>query len=103
FWISAPATVSVRLPTAAVFDNASQDGDEAGVDFQLPWTLRTGIEVRPFDLLRVEGGFAFEGWSMHDEIVVEPENVKLRNVELFPAEYSVAPISIERAFQNSWS
>lgn len=103
FWISSPATVSVRLPSAAVFDNASQDGDEAGVDFQLPYTLRFGVELRPTENVRFETGFAYEGWSMHDTIDVEPENIVLRNVEAFPASYSVAPLSIQRGFENSWS
>jgi long-chain fatty acid transport protein len=103
FWISSPATVSVRLPSASVFDNASQDGDEAEVDFQLPYTLRVGVEIRPIERLRVEAGIAYEGWAMHDEISVAPRNIVLRNVEAFPPEYKVGPISIQRGFQNSWS
>ncbi len=31
FWVGAPATIDVRLPTAVVFDNASQQGDKAHV------------------------------------------------------------------------
>jgi long-chain fatty acid transport protein len=103
FWISAPATVSVRLPSAAVFDNARQEGDEASVDFRLPWTLRTGVEVRPVEQLRLEVGAAVEGWAMHDEISVTPENIALRDVEAFPERYEVSSLAIERRFQNSWS
>jgi long-chain fatty acid transport protein len=103
FWISAPATVSVRLPSAAVFENASQEGDGAGVDFRLPWTLRTGVEVRPVEQLRLEVGAAIEGWAMHDEIRVEPDNIVLRDVEAFPERYRVSALAIERNFQNSWS
>jgi long-chain fatty acid transport protein len=102
-WISAPATVSVRLPTASVFDNARQDGDEASVAFELPYTLRTGIEVTPVERLNFEVGFAYEGWGMHDEITVTPENIALRDVEAFPAEYRVSELSIQRGFENSWS
>jgi hypothetical protein len=40
---------------------------------------------------------------MHDEISVMPENVALRDVEAFPAEYRVSELSIQRRFENSWS
>jgi long-chain fatty acid transport protein len=103
FWISSPATVSVRLPSASVFENARQEGDAAGVDFQLPWTLRTGIELRPIERLRLEVGGAIEGWAMHDAITVTPEDIVLRDVEAFPERYRVSSLAIERNFQNSWS
>jgi long-chain fatty acid transport protein len=103
FWIRSPATVAVRLPSAAVFDEASQEGQDARVSFDLPWTARVGIELRPIDRLRVEAGFAYEAWSMHDSIRVEPESIVLRDVQAFPPEYAVAPIEIQRGFQDSWS
>ncbi len=103
FWINAPATESVRLPSAAVFDNASVAGDSANVSFRLPWTARAGIEVRPVEDLRVEAGVGMEAWSLHDEIRVESEDIALENVAGFPPSYTIAPISIERNFQDSYS
>lgn len=103
FWISAPATVQVRLPSAAAFDGARQEGDSAHVDFRLPWTLRTGVEVRPGDTTRVEASFVYEAWSMHDEIRLDPDNVALANVTAFPQRYYVGPISLPRGFQDTWS
>jgi len=105
FWINAPAKVSVRLPTAAPFDNASQQGDEATVKFTMPAILRAGVEYRTKlgddDFLRVEAAFVHEFWSMHDSIDVLPDNMSLVNVTGFPSPFKVAPLSIQRNFQDS--
>jgi long-chain fatty acid transport protein len=105
FLINAPATINVRLPTAAVFDKATQDGDNARVRFELPPVLRFGVEYRT-DLdddsdLRVEVAYVREFWSVHDSIDVRPENVKLFNITGFPSPFGVAPISLPRHFQDS--
>ncbi len=102
FFVNSHATQDVRLASAAVFDNASVDGDSATVKFKLPWIIRGGIEFRPADALRIEAGVGYETWSMHDEIRVEPD-VSLVNVAGFPREYKLAPISIDRGFQDSYS
>ena len=39
-WINAPATINVRLPSAAVFDKAHQEGEDARVRFKLPPILQ---------------------------------------------------------------
>ncbi|MBX3190235.1 MAG: outer membrane protein transport protein [Labilithrix sp.] len=105
FWINAPATVRVRLPTAAPFDRAEQDGEDARVRFRLPPILRVGTEYRA-DLgddsdLRIEVAYVREFWSLHDSIDIRPENIKLLNVTGFPSPFGVAPISIPRNFQDS--
>lgn len=103
FWIRSHATQDVRLASAAVFDNASVKGDSATVSFNLPWTARLGIEFRPDDALRVEVGGGYEAWSMHDQILVEGDELALVNVAGFPPEYQLSKIVIERGFQDSYS
>lgn len=103
FWIDAPATVDVRLPTSSFFDAASQSGERAHVKFRLPWTLRGGVEARPSASTRVELALVYEAWSMHDEIRVVPDDVVLRDVATFPAAYKVGPMSIGRGFRDTWS
>lgn len=101
FWIDAPASVRVRLPSAAMFDQASQAGDEGRVKFRLPWILRTGVEYRGFTNTRIELGFVYEAWSMHDSIVAIPDDVALRNV--LGIDYRVGRIEIPRNFKDSYS
>lgn len=105
FWINAPATINVRLPTAAPFDRASQRGEDARVKFRMPPILRAGVEVRP-DMkdgsrLRMEATYVREFWSLHDSIDVRPENIELVNVTGFPSPFGVAPISLPRNFKDS--
>ncbi|HSO38949.1 MAG TPA: outer membrane protein transport protein [Labilithrix sp.] len=104
-WINAPATIKVRLPNAAVFDRAYQDGEDARVRFKLPPILRAGAEFRTkLDndaWLRVEGSYVREFWSLHESIDVRPDNVKLYNITGFPSPFGVAGISLPRHFQDS--
>lgn len=101
FWIDAPAKVRVRMPSAALFDNASQEGEDATVKFRLPWVLRTGIEYRGIERTRLELGFVYEAWSMHDSITAIPEGIVLN--DMLGIDYRVGSIEIPRNFKDSWS
>ena len=101
FWIDAPARVRVRLPSAVMFDEAAQAGDEGRVQFRLPWVLRTGVEYRGFENARIELGFVYEAWSMHDSIVAIPDDIVLQNV--LGIDYRVGRIEIPRNFKDSFS
>jgi long-chain fatty acid transport protein len=105
FWVNAPATIKVRLPTAAVFDKAYQQGEDAQVRFRLPPIVRAGVEYRidlaDEDNVRMELAYVREFWSLHESIDVRPENVKLYDITGFPSPFGVAPISLPRNFQDS--
>jgi long-chain fatty acid transport protein len=105
FWINAPATIQVRLPTAAVFDHARQEGQDARVRFKLPPILRAGAEYRTDlgneDTVRIEVSYVREFWSLHESIDIRPDNVKLYDITGFPSPFGVAPISLPRHFQDS--
>lgn len=101
FVIDAPGTTNVRLPTAAVFDNAQQVGDNVHVRFELPAIFRAGVEVRPIEALRIEGTFVREFWTTQHAIDITVENVALTGVTGFPSPFKVANISIPRNFDNA--
>ncbi|MCS6902452.1 MAG: outer membrane protein transport protein [Polyangiaceae bacterium] len=101
--VDAPAKLQTRLPSAAVFDKAYIDGDSARVRFQLPWIARLGVELRPSPATRIEAAFVYEKWSLHERIDVTPNRISLRDVALFPPEYRIGSISLERRFQDAWS
>jgi long-chain fatty acid transport protein len=108
FWVSAPATVDVRLPTAPEFDHATQQGNGAHVSFELPPVLRLGMEVRPFgdstrNDLRVEVAYVREFWSVHQSIDIAPTNILLYGITGFPSPFGVSPISVPRGGQDSSS
>jgi long-chain fatty acid transport protein len=99
--VSAPAKITLRLPTAAVFDRARQGGDDANVAFTMPAILRIGAEVRPWEELRVEAAYVREFWSMHDTIDITPENVSIDGATALPPRFIVPPFSIPRGYQDS--
>ncbi|MGK3987191.1 outer membrane protein transport protein [Sorangium sp. So ce136] len=102
-WVRAPATIRARLPAAPVFERAVQEGEDADVSFDLPWILRAGVEARVVDDLRVELGLGLEGWGMHDDILVEPEDLVLRDVAGFPEEFRAPAVEYPRRFESSFS
>jgi long-chain fatty acid transport protein len=101
-WISAPATVRNRLPEAAPYRNAEQIGEDASLDFQLPWEVRVGLEARDLvEGLRVEVAGNLQYWAIHDTIDVVPDGIAITNLPGFPAEYLIPDIQIPRGFQTS--
>ena len=103
FAVRASGKLKMRLPEAAVFDNASQSGDAIKVRFNLPLILRAGVEVRPEDNLRIEVAYVREFWSSHRSIEVEPQNVALLGITGFPSPFAVTPISLPKNFQDTHS
>ena len=103
FRIDAPAKVTVKLPDAAEFDGAYQQGTSAHVRFNLPAVARLGVEVRPLDGLRVELAYVREFWSAQSTIQVVPENLQLYGVAGFPSPFGVSPITLPRNFHDTSS
>jgi len=103
YWVNAPGHVQTKLPTAAPFDNARQEGDSVWVKFRLPAVFRIGMEVRPVPQLRIEGAYVAEFWSLHDSIDVVPTNLTLVGVTGFPSPFPVGRITLQRNFQNASS
>jgi long-chain fatty acid transport protein len=102
-WVRSAATIRNRMPSAEVFANASQEGEDADLGFELPWSARLGVELRPSDNLRVEIAGTYDGWSMHDAIRVDPDGIALKNVTGFPEKYYIPSIALERGFKDSFS
>ncbi|MBK9260081.1 MAG: outer membrane protein transport protein [Polyangiaceae bacterium] len=103
FWVRSGGTIRTRLPSAAPFATAKQEGEDASVAFELPWNLRAGVEARPVDKLRLEAALAYDGWGVHDSIRVDPEGVALKNVVGFPETYYIPPVNLQRQFQGAFS
>jgi long-chain fatty acid transport protein len=107
-WVRSPATLNARLPSAAPFANATQQGTSGEVAFDLPWMLRVGVETRLVENLRVELSGEYDRWSMHDSITLTPDKIALLNVVGLSGvgannAYYVPPITLPRHFQDSFS
>jgi long-chain fatty acid transport protein len=102
-WVRSHATLDTRLPPSPLFSQASQQGRDGTVSFDLPWTVRAGIEMRAVENLRLELAGKLEHWSMHDAITLNPQNIALTNVTGFPKTYYIPPVTLPRGFQDSAS
>ncbi|MDC0741124.1 OmpP1/FadL family transporter [Polyangium mundeleinium] len=103
FWVRSSGTIRTRLPSAAPFATARQEGEDADVAFELPWNVRLGVEARPSDKLRAELAVAYEDWGVHDSIRVNPNGVALKNVVGFPETYLLPPVNLPRNFRGAFS
>jgi long-chain fatty acid transport protein len=103
FVIDAPTTVNVRLPSADVFDNASQHGTSAHLHLELPPILRAGVELRPLDSddLRIELAYVREFWSVEKSLDITPDDIQLLNITGFPSPFNINAISIPRGMKDS--
>jgi long-chain fatty acid transport protein len=100
-YVRAKATLNARLPATPAFEKATQDGNSGHVAFDLPWSLRAGVETRLVENLRIEASFNFDRWSMHDSIRLTPDGVSFKNVAGFPETYYIPPVTLPRHFQDS--
>jgi long-chain fatty acid transport protein len=100
FRVSGSGSIDVRLPSSGFFDGASVAGDEAAMSFNLPAMARLAVEARPLARWRVELGVDVELWSMHDRLVVEPENVRIEDAPAVGT-YEVGDIDVPREFDDS--
>ncbi|MBW2526670.1 MAG: outer membrane protein transport protein [Deltaproteobacteria bacterium] len=101
FWVRAPADLQVRLPSTPMFERAYLEGSDADIAFELPWSLRLGVEWEPIENLRVELAGVFEGWSIHDEITIDPDGMAMREVVGFPDPFFVPEVNIPRNFRDT--
>ncbi len=102
-FVRSGATIKTRLPASPVFETARQEGEDADINFELPYSVQLGVEARPIDNLRVEFAGSFDGWGMHDTIEVDPDGVALKNIAAFPETYYIPKVALARGFQNSFS
>jgi long-chain fatty acid transport protein len=100
--IDAPATLKMRLPTAAEFDQAHQDGQDVHIHFALPAIVRFGVEARPIDALRIELTYVREFWSIQKAIDVHNINTNLDGVAAgVTPNVHIPDIAFPRNFQDS--
>jgi len=96
------ADLNVALPPAAIFDDATVNGDKAKTRVDFPLIARAGLQLQPFDPLKVEFAFVWEQWSRQQEITLTPQNVTINNVTGI-GDYAVGPVTIPRKMRDVYS
>jgi long-chain fatty acid transport protein len=100
-WIDSDATFDVRLPPSAAFEGVTVEGNKAHLSMRLPAILRAGVEAALSDHVAVELTYVREFWSLHDNIDVEPDNVRVTGSAVGPEEIVLPNIRIPRKFEDS--
>src|SRR5262249_37107662 len=91
-----------RLPSDPMFANAMLNGSAVSVDFNLPLTVRAGIEVRPLRKLRLEADFDYEAWSMQDRLTILPHNIFISGVPGV-GKYYLNTMTIPRSLSDTFA
>lgn len=94
--------LDTKLPSSAVFENASVQGDEAQFGMKYPLIVRVGSELRPSQWLRMEAAFVWEQWSVQETIDVRPQDMRMLGV-VGIGDYDVGPIKMPRSMNDVWS
>ncbi|MCL2823447.1 MAG: outer membrane protein transport protein, partial [Polyangiaceae bacterium] len=102
FYIDVKTKPEGRLPSAVVFQDAYQSGDEARMKFKFPWMARAGVEAR-WPKNRVELAFVYEAWSMHDTVSVTPYDIVYQDVLTLKDEYVAVSQTVPRHLKDTWS
>jgi long-subunit fatty acid transport protein len=100
FFVRSSGTVATRLPTDPFFANAAVNGSAISVDFNLPLTLRGGVEYRPWKRVRLEADLDYEAWSMQQDMKVTPHNVYISGVPGI-GNYYLSPLTIVRGLKDT--
>lgn len=98
-WVRGQGTLHSRLPASGFFDGASVEGDRADISFDLPASIRAGLEVRP-GRWRIEVAGTVELWSQHDEMVIAPKGVRIVNAAGVGT-YELGTMVVPREFENT--
>ena len=94
--------LQTRLPSSSFFDGATVRGDSVSLAMTLPPSIRTGIEVRPTDQLRIEAALDVEFWGAHKDIAITPHGVVIDN-QAGVGMYTIAPTVIPRNYKTSYA
>jgi long-chain fatty acid transport protein len=100
FRVSGEGKLSVVLPSSGFFADAEVVGDRAAMSYTLPAMIRGGVEVEPIDRWRFELDVDLELWSMHDEFVIEPRDVRIVGTPGVGT-YEVGTMVIPRHFEDT--
>ena len=97
-------SLAAQLPVFFLrnFPDSRIEGDAVDIDFEIAPIWRGGVEYRMPGVFRVEAAVVWEGWSVHDEIIVSPQNVQVI-VPLANEPIVVPEIVLPRDWNDTWS
>lgn len=98
--VEAEGSIDVDLP-ASLQGLARVEGEDVAVRLRTAPLVRAGAQYRLPDLLTAELAFVWEGWSVYDRVVIDPENIEFRLEVGNPV--VLEEIVAERNWRDTWS
>ncbi|MCG3172266.1 MAG: hypothetical protein GMKNLPBB_00414 [Myxococcota bacterium] len=77
-------------------------GDEINLSTELPWMFRGGVAFGRDEVFDLALDFVYETWSLHKEILIEPQNVDVKLGDSIIID-NLKPIPVARGFTDVWS
>ena len=102
YWIRGNATINARLPASPLYERSSIEGNQAKVGFNLPMSVRAGVEWIALRGLRLELDFEWAKWSDTRAITAEPQDMYINNLPSIDR-YRVAALEVPLRFQDSYA
>ncbi len=102
FFVRSSGTVASRLPTDPFFANAAVHGSAIDVNFNLPLTVRLGLEYRLSPRIRVELDMDYEAWSMQQSFKIIPRGVYISGVPGI-GNYYLNTLTLKRGLNDTFA
>jgi long-subunit fatty acid transport protein len=102
FFVRSSGTVATRLPTDPFFANSDVHGSAIDVNFNLPLSVRLGLEYRPFKRVRAEIDLDYEAWSMQKDFTIQPKGVYISGVPGV-GNYYLNTLHLQRGMQDTFA
>ena len=97
--INTTGTIDVDLPQA-VQGVVTVQGNEVEVSLATAPIWRTGVQVGLPGVFRTEAAFVYEGWSVHDRVVIRPRNIAF---DILGNRSPLGEIVADRQWRDTWS
>ncbi|MBK07855.1 MAG: hypothetical protein CL920_21965 [Deltaproteobacteria bacterium] len=97
--------LKVRLPTHALFDDATVEGEDTTTSLNLPLILRAAVRATLMNKHNIELAFVYEGWSSLKEVTInpiDPPGIWVNNVPTI-GRYKIPDTILPRDFQDALS
>ena len=99
--VKGPGKFSIDLPDSGLYKDATLSDDRVNIRMDFPWMVRTGLEVRPIEALRMEVSYTHEHWSVQDAIHVNSD-LRIDNVPVLES-YVVGDLDVARKLRNTFA
>ncbi len=99
----ADGTLQVQVPANYIYASLVQRGEEIRITTWLPDTWRAGVRYEGWARLALEASVVLERWSLHDSMVIEPQEDIVFDGVPGIGRFQVPTMVLDESFVDTWS